>query len=117
MYNEERPHEALGQATPASRYAPSPRPYPRRLPPVEYPAHWEVRRVSRNCGVRWYAAWVNLSHVAGRHRLAEESVAFEEVDADVWSVAFGPLVLGRFDECTLKITDANGYRSRTPRQV
>jgi hypothetical protein len=28
-YNDERPHEALGQATPASRYAPSPRPYPR----------------------------------------------------------------------------------------
>jgi hypothetical protein len=111
-YNEERPHEALGQVTPASRYAPSPRPYPARLPPLEYPAHWEVRRVSRNGGVRWYDAWVNVSHV-----LAEEYVGFEEVDAGVWNVAFGPLVLGRFDERTLKITDRNGYRSRNPRQV
>ena len=111
-YNEERPHEALGQATPASRYAPSPRPYPARLPPLEYPAHWEVRRVSRNGGIRWYDACVNVSHVLG-----EEYVGFEEIDAGVWNVAFGPLVLGRFDERTLKITDANGYKSRNPRQV
>ena len=111
-YNDERPHEALGQATPASRYAPSPRPYPARLPPLEYPAHWEVRRVSHNGGVRWYDAWVNVSHV-----LAEEYVGFEEVDAGVWNVAFGPLVLGRFDERTLRITDVNGYTSRNPRQV
>jgi hypothetical protein len=82
------------------------------VPPLEYPAHWEVRRVSRNGGVRWYDAWVNVSHV-----LAEEYVGFEEVDAGVWDVAFGPLVLGRFDERTLQITDANGYRSRNPRQV
>jgi transposase InsO family protein len=111
-YNEERPHEALGQVTPASRYAPSPRPYPARLPALEYPAHWEVRRVSGNGGVRWYDAWVNVSHV-----LAEESVGFEEVEAGVWNVAFGPLVLGRFDERTLKITVINGYRSRNPWQV
>jgi hypothetical protein len=32
-------------------------------------------------------------------------------------VAFGSLVLGRFDERTRKITDVNGYRSRNPRQV
>jgi transposase InsO family protein len=111
-YNEERPHEALGQCTPASRYAPSPRPYPTRVPPLEYPAHWEVRRVSRNGGVRWYDTWVNVSHV-----LAEEYVGFEEIDDGVWAVAFGPLMLGRFDERTLRITDANGYRSRNPRQV
>jgi transposase InsO family protein len=32
-YNTVRPHEALGDATPASRYTPSPRPYPAQLPP------------------------------------------------------------------------------------
>jgi hypothetical protein len=82
-YNEERPHEALGQVPPASWYGSSPRPYPARLPALEYPAHWEVRRVSRNGGVRWRDAWVNVNHVAGRHMLAEESVGFEEVDASV----------------------------------
>jgi transposase InsO family protein len=112
-YNAERPHEALGQATPASRYAASPRPYPRRLPPLEYPAHWEVRRVSRNGGVRWYDKWVNVSHV-----LAEEYVAFEEVAAGLWQVYFGPLRIGRFHEPLLKIVDQHdGTTSRNPRRV
>jgi len=52
-YNEERPHEAIGQHTPHSLYRASPRPYPARIPPVEYPGHFEVRRVSRNGGIRW----------------------------------------------------------------
>jgi putative transposase len=111
-YNTERPHEALGQATPASWYTPSPRPYPTRLPPLEYPAHCEVRRVSRNGGVRWHNRWVNVSHV-----LAEEYVAFEEIADGLWSVVFGSLVLGRFDERTLRIADANGYTSRNPQRV
>jgi hypothetical protein len=112
-YNTERPHEALGQATPASAYAPSLRPYPRRLPAPEYPAHWEVRRVSRNGGVRWGDAWVNVSHV-----LAEESVAFEEVADGLWQVYFGPLRIGRFEERLLRIVDQHdGTTSRNPRRV
>jgi transposase InsO family protein len=112
-YNEERPHEALAQATPASAYTPSLRAYPARLPAPEYPAHWEVRRVSRNGGVRWGDAWVNVSHV-----LAEESVAFEEVADGVWQVYFGPLRIGRFEERLLRIVDQHdGTTSRNPRRV
>lgn len=36
VYNLERPHEALSQDVPASRYRPSPRPMPAKLPVVEY---------------------------------------------------------------------------------
>ncbi len=32
IYNQERPHEALGQVPPASRWRPSPRSYPELLP-------------------------------------------------------------------------------------
>jgi transposase InsO family protein len=46
VYNFERPHEALGQATPASRWLPSPRPMPTDLPKVEYDASEIVRTVS-----------------------------------------------------------------------
>jgi hypothetical protein len=88
------------------------RPYPPRLPPFEYPAPCEVRRVSRNGGIRWHNRWVNVSHV-----VAEEYVAFEELDDGLRSVAFGPLVLGRFDERTRRITDASGYTSRNPQRV
>jgi len=45
VYNHERPHEALDDAVPASRYRPSQRPYPEALPPVEYPAADHVRKV------------------------------------------------------------------------
>lgn len=46
VYNFERPHEALDQEVPASRYRPSPRSMPDRLPEVEYDRHEIVRRVS-----------------------------------------------------------------------
>lgn len=46
-YNEERPHEALGMVVPASRYMPSERSYPERLPEVEYDEGEQVRRVQK----------------------------------------------------------------------
>ena len=45
VYNLDRPHEALDDDVPASRYRPSPRPMPDRLPEVEYDAHDVVRCV------------------------------------------------------------------------
>jgi len=45
QYNLVRPHEALGQRTPATRYTPSARPFPAQLPQVEYDSGDEVRRV------------------------------------------------------------------------
>jgi len=45
-YNLRRPHEALAYAVPASRYQPSPRRFPERLPAVEYEPGVAVRKVS-----------------------------------------------------------------------
>jgi transposase InsO family protein len=45
IYNLERPHQALNQEVPASRYHPSPRPMPERLPHVEYDVTEVVRTV------------------------------------------------------------------------
>jgi putative transposase len=106
-YNEERPHEALRDETPASLYRPSPRPYPAKLAPLEYPAYYEVRRVSTNGGVRWHKRWVNISHVLG-----EEYVGFVEVDDGEWDLYFGPIKLGRFPERLLKVEDAFGRLAR-----
>ncbi len=46
IYNLDRPHEALGQDAPTSRYRPSRRPTPDRLPEVEHDDHEIVRAVS-----------------------------------------------------------------------
>ena len=51
-YNEERPHQGLELKTPAECYAASPREYPSRIEEPEYPAGYEVRRVSKG-EIRW----------------------------------------------------------------
>lgn len=90
-YNEQRPHEALGDDVPAAHYRPSPRPYPPRLPPLEYPGHWEPRRVRAGGIVSWANAPVFLSEA-----LTDQLVAFEEVDDGVWTVHFGTVPLARW---------------------
>jgi len=106
-YNTERPHEALGDATPQSCYAPSSRPYRARLEPLIYPGHYERRLVSRNGGIRWNTRWVNVSHL-----FAELEIGFEEIDDGLWNVYFGPVWLGRFHEAVGRIVDQLGRPMR-----
>ena len=86
-----------------SCYAPSPRPMPDRLPPLEYPDRFEVRYVSANGGIRWNSRWVNVSIVC-----VGEYVGLEEIDDGIWNVYFGPLRLGRLNERHMRIEDEYG---------
>ena len=52
-YNQIRPHEALGQRTPAQYYRASRSRSYRPVEPWKYPKHWEVRRVRSNGQIRW----------------------------------------------------------------
>lgn len=100
-FNEDRPHEGIGMKRPAELYEASSRPYPHRIPAVEYPGHYEVRRVSANGGVRWKKGWLNISHP-----LIGEDIGMEEIEDGVWDVCFSFLVLGRFHERDGKIYGA-----------
>lgn len=91
-YNYERPHEALDNDVPAARYTPSARPLPPQLPPVDYPGHVEVRRVSCMGQVSWQAADLFLSLA-----LVGQDVAFEEVDDGLWTLRLATVPLGRYD--------------------
>ena len=102
-FNNQRPHEAIGLETPASSYQPSPRPFPAKLPPLEYPAHFEKRYVSYNGGIRWKSAWVHVSLTC-----AGEYLGLEAVDNQIWNVYFGPLRLGRLSEQHMRIEDEYG---------
>ena len=53
VYNHQRPHQALGMATPVTRYRPSPRSYPEILPPIEYGGNDLVQRVGWNGELRF----------------------------------------------------------------
>jgi transposase InsO family protein len=52
-YNHERPHEALDFAVPASRYQPSPRPFPETLPEITYGPEDAVRIVTVHGSIQW----------------------------------------------------------------
>jgi transposase InsO family protein len=92
-FNDERPHEALADHTPAEFYRPSPRPYPERLPEPRYPGHFEWRRISHAGDLRWHGRHLFLGSV-----FAGELVGLEEVDDGVWSVYFAHHLLARLDE-------------------
>ena len=95
VYNTERPHQALGGATPASRYRPSPRPYPDPLPPIEYPGHVAVREITVAGTFRFKDRLLLLSNA-----LRHYPVGLEEVDDGIWSVYFCHVLLARIDERT-----------------
>ena len=101
-YNHLRPHEALGMETPSIFYKPSTRVYPDPIPEIEYPGHYERRKVNRTGKIRWKGKYIYVTRV-----LRGEYVGLEEIDVGVWSVYFGNLFLGRMDERELKIVGSH----------
>lgn len=104
-YNELRPHEALGDETPASRWAPSTRPYPKRISPPSYPCHFELRRVSNAGCFRLHSGQIFLSQA-----LNGEQIGLEEVQDGLWNILYYDTLLGRFDDRTRTITGAPSLR-------
>lgn len=96
-FNTQRPHESLGQTPPACHYAGSPRPFPSRLPPLEYPAQCELRQVASSGVISWHGTRVFLSEA-----LAGEFISLQEETEDVWTIRFGPLTLGHYHQSLLQ---------------
>ena len=94
-FNEVRPHQALGQKTPSEVWRPSPRPYPRRAPKPEYPAHFETRRVTCVGHIKFKNRMLFLSS-----NLLGDTVALEEIDDAIWSIYYYDVLIARFDERT-----------------
>lgn len=107
VYNSERPHEALEMETPAAVYRASDHALPERPDPIEYPGHYEIRRVSGDCTLRWKGRKVFVSSL-----LKYRSVGLEQVADQVWSVFFGPVHLGWLDETDYRIMDVKNRARR-----
>jgi len=97
-YNDVRPHEALGQETPASRYRSSPRPYPERLEEPAYDAEHAVRRVRSNGEIRWGGELIFVSET-----LVGEPVGVAETESGDWIVRFADYPVGMIDRRTRKL--------------
>lgn len=93
IYNEERPHHALGMQTPSSLYTASARIYPDHAPEPVYPPHFETRRITKIGVFTWHRLQIFVTQA-----LRNETLGFECIADGLWSVFFGDVLLGRFDE-------------------
>ena len=89
LYNEERPHQALGNDTPAQHYAVSPRRFDGVLREPSYGPDHTIRRVRRNGEIRWQGNTVYISEA-----LIGEPVGLVEDEHGSWTASYGPIALG-----------------------
>jgi transposase InsO family protein len=89
LYNEERPHQALGNDTPAEHYAVSPRRFDGVLREPNYSADHEVRYVRHNGEIRWRGDTIYISEA-----LIGEPVGLLENQDGSSTVCYGPITLG-----------------------
>jgi transposase InsO family protein len=91
-YNEERPHEALGQRPPAQLYTPSPRAMPDRVEDPWYDADHQVRRVRASGEIKWKGERVFVSEA-----LVGELIGIAELETGDHVVRFCDLDVGLID--------------------
>jgi putative transposase len=91
-YNHERPHEALGDTTPASHYTASSRKMPRRVPELEYGDDVELRRISQQGSLKWKCERTFISEV-----FAYEWLGLRTLNERCMEVLYGPVRLGFLD--------------------
>ncbi|HEU4533484.1 MAG TPA: hypothetical protein VFS00_05175 [Polyangiaceae bacterium] len=84
-----RPHEALGQATPASHYHASRRPMPAAERSPTYGESLEVRVLAPNGRLAWQEAQTYVTR-----RLTGEPVGLEPLDGEHARLYYGPRLLG-----------------------
>jgi transposase InsO family protein len=103
VYNEERPHEALSNDTPAEHYVVSPRHFDGVLREPDYGPDHTIRRVRHNGEIKWQGNTVYISMA-----LSGEPIGLIETGNGNWTAHYGPVPLG--------IIDHRGDRLRKPKQ-
>ena len=91
-YNHERPHEALGDRTPASCYTPSCRQMPRRVPELEYGDDVIVRRISQQGSLKMSGERSFVGEI-----FAHEWLGLRALDERYFEVLYGPMTIGYLD--------------------
>ena len=79
--------------TPADVWAPSHRPFPKKIPKPDYPEGMTVRKVSTAGTFRLNSAQPFITEV-----LKLKYIALEEVDDGLWAVYFPQHFLAHYDE-------------------
>ena len=93
VYNTERPHKFLRGRTPGSLYRPSTRTYTGELPPIEYPGHFLVKRITNAGTFRFKKRLLFIAKSLQQH-----TIGLEEIADGIWSIHFCRVLVGRLDE-------------------
>ena len=93
VYNTERPHKFLRGRTPGSLYRPSRRVYAGELPPIEYPGHFLVKRITNAGTFRFKKRLLFIAKSLQQH-----TIGLEEIADGIWSIHFCRILVGRLDE-------------------
>lgn len=101
VYNEERPHEALGMDVPGAHYEFSVRQMPERLPEPEYAGDFATRRIRGDGSMKWRSKLVFVGEA-----FAGELVGVRHVDDGVQEVRMASRRLGLLHERSNTIVPA-----------
>ncbi|HYD64977.1 IS481 family transposase [Azospirillum sp.] len=93
VYNHDRPHEALGLAVPASRYAPSPRPFPEALPLPEYGSGDRPRKVNQHGYIHFQGRRLKLPEAFAGFYVGLRPTATD----GLWTVHFAAEAIAQVD--------------------
>jgi transposase InsO family protein len=91
-FNRVRPHEALGQRTPAEFYGASPRPFVKPVGDLDYRPDEQVRRVRSSGEIRWNGSLLFVSEA-----IIGETVAISQRAGGHWLIRFADVALGLID--------------------
>src|SRR5437870_5539048 len=89
----QRPRRIQRAAAVCSRYRTSPRLYTGTLPPIEYPGHFLVKRITNAGTFRFKKRLLFIANALKQH-----TIGLEEVADGIWSIHFCRVLLGRVDE-------------------
>lgn len=90
-FNHIRPHQSLGQKPPTSAFRPY-RPFPSRVPPLEYDTNMDVRTVNANGEIKWKGDLIFASEV-----LIGAKVGLLQIGDTLHAIYLGRTQLGYLD--------------------
>jgi transposase InsO family protein len=94
IYNDVRPHEAIGMAVPADRYRPSPRSFPEALPAIEYAPQDIPMNVDQRGRIKLLRRPFVVSKALGGHIIAARP---RDAEDGVYDLYFSHQHIGEID--------------------
>lgn len=109
FYNEERPHHALGLATPSERYKRSNREFPQRIEEWAYEAGSHVKRIKSSGYLRLHGQGYFLSEAFGGKHIG---VKKSEEETGVYQVYFRQFCVAKLDVNARAVIARKAFKPR-----